>query len=294
MLKSRQTLLAAGLGALTIFLLMAFRTLEQTGDSLTYATAIKTGERLFHPHHLLFSPLARLVFLALQGLGLPVDGILAGQIHNASWAAVAVVVLFYLTRRWTGSMLLATAASLVLLSCQGFLLFASQVEVYVPTLGCAALLLLILDSGGDAPPTPARLAMSIAILSLLIFYHQSNVLFCLPLATFFIWREKKRGLRTSALVIGLAGFLVLTVYIGAYFVQVPDPSPSGFGRYCLRYALMEQWGAPDNVSSQGVLSAMAAQAEAVALIPRGTRQGAAFLVGILVFAMAAWNITLAA
>ena len=293
MLKSRQTLLAAGLGALTIFLLMAFRTLEQTGDSLTYATAIKTGERLFHPHHLLFSPLARLVFLALRGWGLPVDGILAGQIHNASWAAVAVVALFYLTRRWTGSTLLATAAALLLLSCQGFLLFASQVEVYVPTLGCAALLLLILESGRETPPGLAWFAMSVATLSLLIFYHQSNVLFCLPLAVYLLWQEKKRGLRTAALVVGLAGFFVLAVYIGVYMVQVPDPSPWGFGQFCLRYALVEQWATPDNVSSQGVISAMAAQAEAITLVASGARQGAAYLVGILVLAVAAWNITMA-
>jgi len=291
LLRSRQTVAAAALGGLTILLLMAFRTLEQTGDSLTYATAIKTGDLLFHPHHLLFSPLARLVFLTLTGVGLPVDGILAGQIHNAAWAAVAVVGLFFLTRRWTGSSLLAGAAALALLSCQGFLLFASQVEVYIPTLGCAALLLLSLEWHGTRP---RRLALIIALFSLLILYHQSNVLFCLPLAAFFLLQEKQRGLRTAAGVIGAAGALVLAIYIGAYLVQGSNPSPSGFVQFCLRYALLEQWAAPGNLSSPGVLSAMTAQVEALALIPGAARQGAGYLMGILVLGVVAWNLAMPA
>lgn len=78
------------MGALTFLLLLIFRTQMQTEDSLEYALHVRSGERLFHPHHLLFSPLVRLIYLGLSTLYPTMDAILAAQVHNAFWAVVGV------------------------------------------------------------------------------------------------------------------------------------------------------------------------------------------------------------
>ncbi|MFQ5719858.1 MAG: hypothetical protein ACE5IK_09955, partial [Acidobacteriota bacterium] len=81
--------IGAVLALLVVGVLVGFRALSQTGDSLAYAGAIRSGARLWHPHHLLFSPIVRVLYLALRSIGLGVDAIVAAQIHNAVWAAVA-------------------------------------------------------------------------------------------------------------------------------------------------------------------------------------------------------------
>lgn len=185
-------IVGVGSVALLVAVLAAFPALHQTFDSLGYAQAARDATQLFHPHHLLYTAAVRLTWVMLGAFGATADAIAAGQIHNGIWAAVLVGATFALVRRITGSTALAGGAACLLLATRGLLVFSSQVEVYVPATACAAVLILYLTPF-DAPWTKARTAGAILFLSLLILYHQPNVLVCLALpAGFALSREPGR------------------------------------------------------------------------------------------------------
>ena len=132
-------------------------------------------------------------------------------------------------------------------------------------------------------------ALAIAALALMIFYHQTNVLFCLPLMAFLLLRHRAQGWRRAATIIGPAGLLVLGTYILVYTIQDSNPSLSGFIQFNLRYALADQWAASGNLSHQGLTSALGAQLQALARIPPSWATTTGRLAGGTLLLLLAWN-----
>jgi hypothetical protein len=282
---------AIALGVVTVAVLLLVRSLQQTGDSLTYAISVQTGEQLFHPHHLLFSPIVRIFYLALSAVAPSADAILAGQVHNALWAAAGVVGMYWVVLRLSGSTPIGIGAAGMLLGAQGYLKYSSQVEVYVAATACLILLVALLVEKWPEPSEPSRDWIVSLLLGASVLYHQTNVLFCLPLAVFFLWSGRSAGIVRSVRIIGLAGGGVLAIYVAAYYFTKDSPhSLFGFIDFCMRYAVTERpWGSWEHYGSRGVTALFRSQLWDWLLVPASWQSRAVGAFAGTLGATVLWN-----
>lgn len=294
---------AAALAAGAAALLLALRAAEQSPDALDYAYAARGGHDLFHPHHLLFAPLVRLVLAALAPLGRGGDAILAGQIHNVAWAVAALLAARALVRRAGGSPALASGAALFLLVTRGFWVYATQVEVYVPALACLAVTALlasgpaagaagVVTGAREAPPLGTRRAAAAALaLALAVLYHQTSALFAAPLAALCVARRGRAGWREAAAIAGGAGALALLAYAAAYAGIGGPRTAEAFARWALSYgfAPVPAWGSAGHFGPDGVAALLRSQAANFAGVPERWAPAVAPLFGLTLLALAAWN-----
>ncbi|NQT87274.1 hypothetical protein HQ560_10950 [bacterium] len=285
---------------ISVVLLSVTRAEQQTFDSLCYALSIKTNTRIFHPHHLLFAPIVRVLLRGASALGGTQDAVLWAQVHNVFWAGITVSAVCILSIRLFGSVGLGIATALTLLVSYGFWRFSTQVEVYVPATGCLAALLLLMDWHRAALTWSSKFGIA-ALLAGAIFYHQTNVLFCVPLVVWMLmafgWR---RGSRASAQVIGAAGATVLAAYIVAYCAQDTlvvsgfdagkARGAGGFIRYCMAYTHSEEaWGVGSYVSLSGAFAEAGSQLRAFVYPPHRGRAVAIGLASALLIVMVCWH-----
>lgn len=250
---------AIGLGVTTLAVLLSMPSFQQTGDSVAYAISVKTGEQLFHPHHLLFSPIVRVFYLVL-GSVTSATAVAAAQVHNAIWAALGVAGMYRIGQKLSGSLSVGIGAAGLLLAAQGYLRYASQVEVYVPATACLVLLVAALVERWPELPDPGWDWGISMLLAMSVLYHQTNVLFCIPLAVFFLWGGQPASIVRFMRTIGLAGGVVLAIYVVVYLAGDDPVSISGFADFCLRYAATERpWGNWSNYSAAGATSLFGAQ-----------------------------------
>lgn len=258
--------LLAVLPALTALFLFSLKASHQTADSLDYALSVRTGLGTHHPHHLLFVPLVRVVRAGMLAAGMTPDPVAAGQIHNIFWAALTVLCMFLLAEHLLSSTVGGIVAALCLLLARGFWLYSTQMEAYVPALGCLALLAATLMHRQREHEAPVWMGVLVSVLvSLGVLYHQSNILICIPLAFWLSGNHRGPHARTLW-IISLAGVLVFSAYVLAFLHSeaagnAPDPMVTGFEpaiarfvRFCLAYAFLPNpgWGTVKNFSVMGV------------------------------------------
>jgi hypothetical protein len=294
--RGTRNALAAGLIAIMAAgLLVSFRVSVQTSDSLWYASKAATGEKMFHPHHLLFVPAVWLLHRYFLRPVFSYDVIASGQVHNIIWAAAAVAAVFVLSRRLFPSPPIAWIVSFGLLFSQGFWLYATQFEVYVPALSALACLLVALTA---SPPSRLSLPSLLAIatfLALAICYHQTNALFCIPLCYYLVASRGKAGGRAAATVVLSVGLLILSGYLAVFLYSGRPATPAGFLRYCLVYAYAPDpdWGSWANVSPEGLRRLIQSQLWNLAEFPSLSAPRAAAFGGILLALVTVWNFAIA-
>lgn len=252
-------LLAAG----SFFLLYGFRAAAQTGDSLNYAYSIKTGTDLFHPHHLLFNPIIRLLFVFFSSSGRTADVIAVAQIHNILWAITAILAIYFLIRYLMKSIAWGAAAACLLLVTKGFWTYSTQVQVYVPAMGCLAVLTALLILRAEFVRTvPGMLAVSL-LFSLSIFFHQSSILFAIPMTFLLMADESRLNKKTLAVILSLSGCIVLLAYVLAFLSTAGGKALSAFVRFCLSYVFYPNpdWATLKNASLKGVGHLVLSQAK---------------------------------
>jgi hypothetical protein len=293
--RDHDRLIVMVLVLLTFVLLIGLRSATQTGDSLDYALSARTGEGMFHSHHLLYIPAVRLVYLGITPFCPACDTVLAAQIHNVAWAAVAIGATFFIVRRFYGSKIAGAVAALALLVCRGFWLIATQAEVYVPALGALALLTALLLAWENARITWPRTLVLALLFAIGVFYHQTNVLFAVPLAYWFLsGRQSQRrddGYRALGATLSFAGIIVLATYVAAFGVSTnQDRTVSGFIEFNLTYVYRpNEWGALENVSPENVYKVVRSQLWNFGPFPRPSAPYVTGIVGSALALLAAWN-----
>ncbi len=252
--RSTRAFVIALLALVTFLVLFLLRAAAQSGDSLAYATSARVGERMFHPHHLLYIPAIRGFYLVLGAICSGCDVILAAQIHNIFWASAVVVAIFFMVEKISGSTMLAGAFGLLFLSLQGFGYYTTQVEVYVPSTACLTLVVALLLHQEDDRLRLGPQVIAGFLLATAIFYHQTSILFCLPLVAYLVHRYGTHGWRHAIVVVGLAAVVVLIGYVAAFVGLEAGSSLAGFIDFCLSYAVVINpgWGTMDNVSLRGI------------------------------------------
>lgn len=292
-------LLAGGLIFLGLFLT---RAAEQTRDSLVYALAAKTGEELFHSHHLIYTPAIRLFYLVIQPFCPGCDAVFAGQIHNMIWAAVGILAFFHLVKNLWGFRA-AIITTLLFTGLRGYWELSTQTTMYVP--GAAILTLLSAVLISRDPKTrayPVGWAVLIAgLLALAILYHQANILFVLPLGVYLFAAGGKFGLRAWLYVVILAGLVTLFSYLLVYLLTTTGSwSVSGFIRFCLAYtseiclgglckASPDNWGSFGNLSAAGLNQLLSSLFWNVLVLPDQVAFLALPMFGLSLLALTGWQ-----
>ena len=275
----------------TFFLLYGFRAAAQTGDSLNYAQSIKTNSDLFHPHHLLFNPIIRSLFLLVSHLGGTVDVIAVAQIHNILWAIAAILAMFLVVRHLLRSDCWGAVAAVLLLLTKGFWAYSTQVQVYVPATACLAVLTALLILRDKFVRTlPGVLTVSL-VFSLSIFYHQASIIFAIPMGYFLMAGKARAGKKIFPIVLSLSGGIVLLAYVLAFLSIAGGKTLAAFVRFCLSYVFYPNpdWGTLKNVSLKGVGHVILSQAKNFIFFPRNWYVPAAVGLAVCLTALGFWH-----
>ena len=253
----RLVLIGIAIGIFIFLFYFYFRSIWQSGDSITYAIAIRTGEDLFHPHHLLFNPIIRVLCIAQQTV--PCDAILAGQVHNIFWAVVAILSMMFTLMKITNSLFIASFGSIFFIVSRWFWEYVTQNEVYVPAIGALTalfLLMFLFQSSGHKNRKTVHWIMAMAIIfAIAVFYHQSSVLFCIPFCIYFLEVRGRQGAKESLAAISLAGLIIFGVYWVIVYIETGYANLMDVLQFALTYSTNnDSWGNLSNFSFAGVVS----------------------------------------
>jgi len=166
-------------------------------------------------------------------------------------------------------------------------MYSTQVEVYIPAIGCLTALLAILVIRRNANLTILRTVGISLLLAMAVLYQQSAVLFCIPLAYYLVATQGRQGWKPLAAILSIAGAIVLSTYIIVFVSISEDRTLGGFLGFCLSYFDNPGWGTFKHFSISGVRALLYAQAVNIVSIPYTV--GAAIF-GISLAVLSVWNI----
>jgi len=240
-------------GSLTPLLFLAsfalyLTTLTQvhTFDALTYILDVdqKPWLQVFHPHHLAYGPVGKLVrylgqFLGLQSAAIPL------QITNALAGALGGSLFFTLIHKLTNRLDLALCGTILLNSSNAYWYYAVEVEVYT----IATLFLIIclwLTTNLLKRPTRQTCLMLGVAQSFAVFFHQTNLLFCFPgTMALFLATPNQTLQQRSKLFLAYSlplGLLVVGGYLFVWFGLQGLPSFPLFIDWLTLYLHTGWWG----------------------------------------------------
>ncbi|MFH1417055.1 MAG: hypothetical protein ABII12_02045 [Planctomycetota bacterium] len=214
-------------------------------DSIHYINTIDDGRNLYHPHHLLYAPVARLWVLTWRGLGAEsVDSAALVASLNAVFGALTcgLVFVFCRTRLNLGRGQSLAGAGLAA-SSFGMWYYSVCVEVYVIPAFWLLVTLLIL--------TRRRLGIGSCVAmgltcGLAVLFHQTNVLFGLFVVTGVataVGRPVRWRLLAIAAFIGTGMIVTCVPYAIVLLIFVEADSWSHAWHWLTDYAQGSQWGA---------------------------------------------------
>lgn len=193
-------------------------------DGLVFAGAVESvaagspAARLFHPHHLLYCPVAFLGYKALVLGGLRIRAWLFLQLMSAACGVATLWVFRRLARRLGAPPLMADAGLVALGASYIFWNFSTQGDTTLPTTLALLLLLSVLSGiaeqrGGPTPAMAVRLGSLLGAAALL---HESAVIFA-PAALWVLARTGARRdrYRLGAALLGAAGCVIGAGYLAA-------------------------------------------------------------------------------
>lgn len=218
------------------------RTVVHTFDAVSYMWNIEVkplGE-LFHPHHLLYAPLGQLAYRLAQSLGY--DGYSDAPIQavNALAGALGILFLWRFGVRWTKRPWASLGVAATVGVCYAYWLYASEVEVYTLAAAFLTLSMWIL-AALDEQPHPARAAALGVAHAGAIMFHQTNILFAVPVVLFLLLRPALRSLSILAAYAG-AGTLAVGIPYGLVIGSSGLNSPNAVYRWLTDYAQTGRWG----------------------------------------------------
>ena len=290
--KSTQFIIVILISTVTFLLLFTLKTASQTPDSLGYAYKAKTGVKMFHPHHLLYVPITHAIFLGLTNFCKGGDAVLAGQIHNIIWAIITILSTYFIVRHLLSSDLWGLIASVILLITQGFWIYSTQFEVYIPALGALSILSATLIVRADSKLSFRSVILISLLLTMSIFYHQTNVLFCIPLTYYLMATQGRRRYKVTGMVFLITGLIVSWVYIFVFLQRKSPHTFNGFLRYCLTYTFAPDpdWGTWHNISLSGIANLTRSQLWNLIALPSHSSNVPLYVFGLILGGLFIWNI----
>ncbi|RMH54763.1 MAG: hypothetical protein D6679_12845 [Candidatus Hydrogenedentota bacterium] len=215
--------LVYGIAVFLLYHSSASPNLGAAHDGIYYVRAMRTGSGLWHPHHLLPSPLGRLFWRLLGG-----DLVARFELLNAFFGAATVAALFFILADRFGLFTAVFYSGIFALSF-GPWFYSSTVEVYIFPLPFLLVSYRLLfrprrgeafdgrganasgASAGDASPPRSSIFFSGIAAAFAVFFHQTNLLFVFTPAV-LLGRRRLRAF--------LGWCLVFTLLVGAGYFWV--------------------------------------------------------------------------
>ena len=165
--------------------------LSAAHDSITYINTIEVGSQdqgWFHPHHLLYSPVAAAWLGLWRYLGVEGSSVDVVTTLNALFGALSVSIFYLLLRR---RLSLSSAAALVgtalMTFSYGVWFYSTTVEVYVIPLFFLLWAFYLLTAGRISG---IRAGLVGAISGLAVLFHQVHILFAIVVLAALVLRRK--------------------------------------------------------------------------------------------------------
>jgi hypothetical protein len=270
MLHKSDLVIASSLFFFTILFLYTLRPIEMSDNSLGYISVLQnTAEYLpfFYPPHLLHAPIISVFHLFLPP---SCDIKCAGMLHSMIWAAITVVSTYIIARVVLASVLGSIATALTVLVSHGFWVFATQLEVYVPSVGCVTAATALLFTNQYRTLDRVRVIAVATLWALATMYHLANAFLFVPLCAFFYGAQGWAGWRQLAIVSALAGSVVLTTFVVVYDSVYEQWSVSAFLSWALHITEvpLTDWGSLSNwMRPSKLMSAGWSQIKTFTLLP---------------------------
>lgn len=287
-----QAIIVIFLVIFAFLMLFTFRSAVQSYDGLAYALSAKTGHGMFHPHHLIYTPMVHLFLLAISSIWGSCDAIFAGQIYNILWAIVTILSFYFIIRRLFASSFMRALAAVFLFVTQGFWVLSTQVEVYVPAAGCLALLTAAMIVSPNTNFTKGKMVMILLLLAVSILSHQVNILFCIPLGYYLIATQGRRSWKELVTILLLAGIIVLSVYVLAYLSRYGKWTFGKFLRFCFAYTFHPNpaWGRFEYFSGEGISKLLGSQLWNFVWFPHQLRNATISIFAASIAILFMWNL----
>lgn len=189
----------------------------------------------FHPHHVLYIPLAWrwTGLVSMVAPGVSVWGALSAL--SAVFGCAGIAALYATLRRLGASRRLGVLAGGSQAVLFGYWFFASEPEVYVISAACAMWTIYFLAS--FAVDGRLRLAAWAGVMAgLAALFHQTGIfLFAAAGVVFIRSRGKAPFVRASALFTGAFGAIVAPVYVASCWAAVGSIAPPVFLKWVFRF-----------------------------------------------------------
>jgi hypothetical protein len=179
-------------------------------DGYAYASSIRWGVDLIWPHHLLYSPLGRGIYLLMPFI----EPLILMKLVNAFIAGSSLFVLQRILNRLqinnSSYFVLFTAA------CFGFMRFATENETYIipiffSLLGSAFYLKYIHSQ------KKSSLIFSGFLFGIGVLFHQIHAMWYLGFICAFWFSSPRVNWKSQLLFVFSGGFLILSIYILVFF-----------------------------------------------------------------------------
>jgi hypothetical protein len=256
----------------TLFFFYASRPIEMSDNSLGYIARLDQSSVFdppLYPPHLLHMPIILLLHSFLSTIS-SCNVACAGMLHSVIWAAVTIISIYSIAQVILGTALGAIGTTIMVLVSHGLWVYATQVEVYVPVVGCITAATALLFTNRYAELTMTRVITVAALWALATMYHTANVLLFVPFAAFFYGTQGSTGWRQLATVSALAGSAVLATFVGAHWwAQNERWSVGGLVFWVLEITdrPLTYYGSLSNLGPKGFLRGVLEQIETITVLP---------------------------
>lgn len=284
---------AVGLFFLTILFLYVFRPIEISDNSLSYIWMAESRD-FFYPPHLLHVAIIygfNLVFSNFPAC----DIACAGMIHSMVWGAITIASIYLIAGAVLGTTAGAILPAMTVMVAHGFWVYATQLEVYVPSVGSVTAATAVLLTNRAPTLSMTRIIAVSVLWAVATTYHVANVFLLIPFCVYFCGTQGVRGLWQLAIACVLAGGLVLAAFVVAYLFENEAWSFLGFlpWVFALTNVPMTEWGQLSHWQPAWLFRAGWRQIIALTLLPEylTSDQRALWLIGSVAAVTALlWNL----
>jgi hypothetical protein len=158
-------------------------------------------------------------------------------------------------------------------------------------MGCLAIITALLILGDKFVRTFPGMLMVSLVYSLSIFYHQSSILFALPMGFLLMVDGNRSHRKVLPIILSLSGCIVLLTYVFAFLSIAGAKTLSGFVRFCLSYVFYPNpdWATLKNVSLKGVGHEVLSQAKNLIFFTRAWYVPASVGMAVCLVGLAIWH-----
>jgi hypothetical protein len=207
---------------------------DQGFDSYSYALNIRAGVDLFHPHHLLYSYFANLIYRLFSFTG--IDCLRLMAIVNSFLATITMNLIFRIINS-RQSALNAIVCSMIIAFLYSFWYYATSLEVNMP-----ALLFLILSLYWflAKPETPSTYYFTFGFLAVATLFHQIAILAFVPLTIYLLFQN--HSIKQVFLYLIPSIISVVGAYLLIGFSQIEHKTCGDFFYWLTSYSHLGAWG----------------------------------------------------